>query len=99
MLEYQILLIEVLLILGINIFIFIYSALSVDMSITLISLSIFLILLIPFYLILEKLEILLYIDNIEENTFFKLVFFYSTLINVFIGMYLTIESIYLIAFS
>jgi len=99
MLEYQILLIEVLLILGINIFIFIYSALSVDMSITLISLSIFLIILIPFYLILEKLEILLYIDNIEENTFFKLVFFYSTLINVFIGMYLTIESIYLIAFS
>jgi len=99
MLEYQILLIEVLLILGINIFIFIYSALSVDMSITLISLSIFLTLLIPFYLILEKLEILLYIDNIEENTFFKLVFFYSTLINVFIGMYLTIESIYLIAFS
>ncbi len=99
MLEYQILLIKVLLILGINIFIFIYSALSVDMSITLISLSIFLILLIPFYLILEKLEILLYIDNIEENTFFKLVFFYSTLINVFIGMYLTIESIYLIAFS
>lgn len=99
MLEYQILLIEVLLILGINIFIFIYSALSVDMSITLISLSIFLILLIPFYLILEKLEILLYIGNIEENTFFKLVFFYSTLINVFIGMYLTIESIYLIAFS
>ena len=99
MLEYQILLIEVLLILGINIFIFIYSAFSVDMSITLISLTIFLILLIPFYLILEKLEILLYIDNIEENTFFKLVFFYSTLINVFIGMYLTIESIYLIAFS
>ena len=99
MLEYQILLIEVLLILGINIFIFIYSALSVDMSITLISLLIFLILLIPFYLILEKLEILLYIDNIEENTFFKFVFFYSTLINVFIGMYLTIESIYLIAFS
>ncbi|TKJ21957.1 MAG: hypothetical protein CEE43_08430 [Promethearchaeota archaeon Loki_b32] len=99
MLEYQILLIEVLLILGINIFIFIYSALSVDMSITLISLSIFLIILIPFYLILEKLEILLYIDNIEENPFFKLVFFYSTLINVFIGMYLTIESIYLIAFS
>lgn len=99
MLEYQILLIKVLLILGINIFIFIYSALSVDMSITLISLSIFLIILIPFYLILEKLEILLYIDNIEENTFFKLVFFYSTLINVFIGMYLTIESIYLIAFS
>ncbi len=99
MLEYQILLIEVLLILGINIFIFIYSVLSVDMSITLISLTIFLILLIPFYLILEKLEILLYIDNIEENTFFKFVFFYSTLINVFIGMYLTIESIYLIAFS
>ena len=99
MLEYQILLIEVLLILGINIFIFIYSAFSVDMSITLISLTIFLILLIPFYLILEKLEILLYIDNIEENTFFKFVFFYSTLLNVFIGMYLTIESIYLIAFS
>ncbi len=72
MLEYQILLIEVLLILGINIFIFIYSAFSVDMSITLISLTIFLILLIPFYLILEKLEILLYIDNRRFYTNYSL---------------------------
>jgi len=99
MLEYHLLLFEALLMLSVIIFIFIYSAFSADMITTLITFLIFLILLIPFYLILEKLEVLLYINNLENISFFKLIFFYSTLINVFIGIYYTIQSIYLIAFS
>lgn len=99
MLEYYLLLLEALLMLSVIIFIFIYSAFSADMLTTLIAFLIFLILLIPFYLILEKLEILLYINNLENISFFKLIFFYSILINVFIGIYFTIQSIYLIAFS
>lgn len=99
MLEYHLLLFEALLMLSVIIFIFIYSAFSADMITTLITFLIFLILLIPFYRILEKLEVLLYINNLENISFFKLIFFYSTLINVFIGIYYTIQSIYLIAIS
>jgi len=99
MLEIHLLLFEVLLMLSVIIFIFIYSAFSVDMLTTLIAFLIFLILLIPFHLILEKLEVLLYVNNLENIAFFKLIFFYSTLINLFIGIYFTIQSIYLIAFS
>ncbi len=97
--EFHLFLFEVLLMLSVIIFIFIYSAFSVDMLTTLIAFLIFLILLIPFYLILEKLEVLLYIYNLEHISFFRLIFFYSTLINIFIGIYFTIQSIYLIAFS
>jgi len=99
MLEIHLFLFEALLMLGVIIFIFIYSAFSVDMLTTLIAFLIFLILLIPFYLILDKLKVLLYVNNLENITLFKLIFFYSTLINVFIGIYFSIQSIYLIAFS
>lgn len=97
--EFIILLFEILLILSIFIFIFIYSAISADAIISLISFLVFLILLIPFYIILEKLEIYVYINNFEDITFFKIIFFYSTLINLFIGIYLVIELITLFVFT
>lgn len=99
MLEFNILLFEILLILSISIFIFIYSALSADLITSFISLLIFLILLIPFYLLLERLELIIYMNNLEHLSFFKLIFSYSTLINVFIGLFLVVESIYLSGFS
>jgi len=99
MLEFNILLFEILLILSISIFIFIYSAFSADTVTSFISLLIFLILLIPFYLILERLELIIYMNNLENVGFFKLIIVYSTLINVFIGLFLVVESIYLIGFS
>ncbi len=99
MLEFNILLFEILLILSISIFIFIYSAFSADTVTSFISLLIFLILLIPFYLILERLELIIYMNNLENIVFFKLIIVYSTLINVFIGLFLVVESIYLIGFS
>ena len=99
MLEFNILLFEILLILSIFIFIFIYSAFSVDMLTTLVSLLIFLILLIPFYIGIERLEVIVYINDLESTNFFKLIFFYSTLINMFIGLFLLVQTIYLIGFS
>ncbi len=99
MLELSIFLFEFLLFFSILIFIFIYSALSSDMLTTLISLLIFLIILAPFYLILNKFEIFVYINNLENVTFFKFLFFYSKLINVFIGIYLVIELFYLFIIS
>ena len=97
--EFHLLLFEALLMLSIITFIFLYSAFSADILTTLIGFLIFLILLIPFYQILENLEVLVYIYNLENITFFRLIFFYSTLINIFIGIYFTIQSIYLIGFS
>ncbi len=99
MLEFNILLIEVLLILSVFIIIFIYSAISAEMLTSLISLLIFLILIIPFYILLERLEILVYTNNLENVTFFKFIFFYSTLIIIFIGSFIVIESIYLFGIS
>jgi hypothetical protein len=97
--EFFIALLEILLILGIIIFIFIFSAISADTITSLISFLIFLILLIPFYILLENLEILAYVHNFENILFFKLIFSYTTLINLFIGIFFVIQLIYLTIFS
>jgi hypothetical protein len=75
--EINILLFEILLIVSVFILIFIYSALSIDLITTLISLLIFLILLIPFYKILERLEFIIYMNGLEDINFFKLIFFFQ----------------------
>ncbi len=93
--ELQILLIEIFIILSLYIFIFIYSVISVDTITTFLSFLIFLILLIPFYFLLDKLEFLVYFNNLEDIPIFNLIIFYSTLINLFIGLYLFIELVYL----
>lgn len=97
--EFNILFFEALIILSIYIFILIYSAISVDKIISLVSFLVFLILIIPFYIILERLEIFVYINNFEDITFFKFFFFYGRLINLFIGIYIVIELIYLFFLS
>ncbi|KKM64004.1 hypothetical protein LCGC14_1505720 [marine sediment metagenome] len=93
--ELQILLIEIFIILSLYIFVFIYSVISVDTITTLLSFLIFLILLIPFYFLLEKLDFLVHFNNLEDIPIFNLIVFYSTLINLFIGLYLFVELVYL----
>ena len=93
--EINIVLFEIFIILILYIFIFIYSAISSDTLTSCLSLSIFLILLIPLYFSLEKLKLLLFINNLENEAFFRILFFYSTLINIFIGFFLIIQLIYL----
>jgi hypothetical protein len=99
MLEFQILLVEALLILGIFIFIFVYSAISAELLTSIITLIIFLMLLIPFYLICEKLNIILYTSNLDNLRFFNFFFFYSTIIIIFIAVNLVVKSFYLFAIS
>lgn len=93
--ELNTILFEILIILMLYIFIFIYSAISSDTITTCLSLSIFLILLLPFYILLKKLRLLLFVNNLEDKVFFKILFFYSTLINIFIGFFLIIQLVYL----
>ena len=92
-------LLELLLILAVIIFLFIYSIISTDLITTLISFSIFLIILIPFYFILEKFKILIFVNNLEKYFFFKYVLFVSLIINIFIGFYLFIQLLYLMLSS
>jgi len=95
MLELNILILEICIILSINILIFIFSLISTDVIITSLSFLIYLILIIPFYLLLEKLELITLISNLENSPFYKLIIFYSWLLNIFIGISLFIELIYL----
>lgn len=97
--ELNILLIELLLTLGTVIFLFIYSTISIDILITMLSLLIFLSLLFPCYLLSERMEILVYINSLETMTIYNLVIYYSWLINIFIGVCLFIQLLYLLIYS
>jgi hypothetical protein len=98
MLELNILLLEISIILGVNILIFIFSLVSTDLLVSSLSFLIFLILLIPFYTLIEKLESTVFANNLEGLPFFRLLFFYSWLLNIFIGIGLFVELIYLFMF-
>jgi len=93
--EINIVVFEILVILMLFIFLFIYSAISSDTITTCLSLSIYVILLIPLYILLEKLSLILFTYNLENRIFFKTLFLFSTLINIFIGFFLIIQLIYL----
>lgn len=93
--EVNIIVFEILVILMLYIFIFIYSAISSDTVTSCLSFSIYIVLLLPLYILLEKLSLLIYVSNLENKTFFKILFFYSTIINIFIGFFLLIQLIYL----
>ncbi len=98
MIELNILLLEFSVILGINILIFIFSLVSTDLLVSSLSFLIFLILLLSFYTLIEKLESTVFANNLEGLLFFKLIFFYSWLLNIFIGIGLFVELIYLFMF-
>jgi hypothetical protein len=93
--ELNILILEICIILTIYIFILIFSLISTEILITSLGFIIFLILIIPFHLLLEKLELLIVINNLENSPFYKLIIFYSWVLNIFIGICLFVELIYL----
>lgn len=55
----------------------------------------FLILIIPFHLMIEKLELITLINNLEDSPFYNLIISYSWVLNIFIGISLFVELIYL----
>ncbi len=86
---------ELLLLLSVIILIFFYSIISTDVFITSLALLIFIVLIIPYQILLNELKILVFDNNLDNLLIFKLVFLYSWLINVFIGISLLIELVYL----
>ncbi len=93
--EISIVVFEILVIILLYIIIFIYSAISSDTITTCLSLSIYIILLLPLFLLLDKLNCLIFANNLENKLFFKVLFFYSTIINLFIGFFLLVQLLYL----
>jgi len=95
MLELNIIFLEFLLLLSVTILIFIYSIISTDVLITSLTLLIFMVLIIPYQILLNELKILVFKNNLDNLLIFNLVFFFSWLINIFMGISLLTELVYL----
>jgi len=99
MIEFNILFLKIILILGLFILAFIYSIISSDLLVTLLCLFLYLIFFFPFFLLIEKLRILLFLNNLEEIPYIKFFLWYSTIIVIIIGTFLFIQFFYLLFFA
>jgi len=99
MFEINFILNELLLLMAIFIIIFIFSAISSDITTVFICIVFFLFLLIPFSLLMQEFNNLMIEGNYDEFLIYKMIPFVATLINTFIGFYLFIEAIYIQFFS
>jgi hypothetical protein len=95
MYEIKFILVEILLILSFNILIFTYSAVSSEIITNCLAFFLFLILQIPFYLLLTKLEVIIFTNDLANIELFRVFFFYCNIINLFIGFFLVVQLIYL----
>jgi len=98
MLEFNLIIFEFYLLLTLFIFIFAFSVISADPITIFISIVLFFIFLIPFFQILNEIEVYAFSEGFE-TVFFKTVVPYSKLIVIFIGIFLFIELIYVFLFS
>jgi len=74
---------------------FIFSIISADSYSTTFSLVFFLIMLIPFYILLDDFNKLILLNNLEGILFFQIFLYYSNIICGFIGLFLIIQLLYL----
>ena len=95
MIELHFTLFEALLIMIIFTIIFFYSITSADLLSTLFSFMIFLILILPFYILIEECQFLIF-ENDLQNVFFLNIFYnFSIFITIFIGFFLFVQLLYL----
>jgi len=96
--ELNLILFEFYSLLAFFIFIFAFSVISAEPIAIFISLVLFFIFLMPFFQILNEIEVFAFNEGFE-TVFFKTVVSYSKLIVIFIGIFLFIEMIYVLLFS
>jgi hypothetical protein len=96
--ELNLILFEFYSLLAFFIFIFAFSAISAEPIAIFISLVLFFVFLIPFFQILNEIEVFVFSEGFE-TVFFKTVVPYSKLLVIFIGIFLFIELIYVFLFS
>jgi len=93
--ELNVAIIEILACYAIFFVLFIFSIISADSISTMFSLTFFLILIIPFYILLDEFRKLILLNNLQSVLIFKLILFYSNIITGFIGLFLIIQLLYL----
>lgn len=96
--ELNLILFEFYSLLAFFIFIFAFSVISAEPITIFISIVLFFIFLMPFFQILNEIEVFAFGEGFE-TMFFKTVVSYSKLLVVFIGIFLFIELIYVFLFS
>lgn len=96
--EFNLIIFEFYSLLAFFIFIFAFSVISAEPIAIFISIVLFFIFLMPFFQILNEIEVYAFIEGFE-TVFFKTVVSYSKLIVIFIGIFLFIELIYVFLFS
>jgi len=96
--ELNLILFEFYLLLVFFIFIFAFSVISAEPITIFISVVLFFIFLMPFFQILNEIEVFVFSEGFE-TVFFKTVVSYSKLLVIFIGIFLIIESIYVFLFN
>lgn len=99
MINISFIIIEIISLMSFIIIIFIYSALSTDTLTICICIILFLVLLLPFFAILNHLKLILLELNLESFLFCNSIIIFSIVVNLFIGLYLFIELIYVIFFN
>lgn len=99
MIEINFIILEIFIMMMIFIIIFIFAVISSEISTIFPCFALFLMLLIPFSLIMQDFNILIVELNYEIVPIFKMLPFFSTLINTFMGLYMFIEIIYVQFFS
>ena len=96
--ELNLILFEFYSLLAFFIFIFAFSVISAEPIAIFISIVLFFIFLVPFFQILNEIEVFVFSEGFE-TVFFKTVVSYSKLLVIFIGIFLFIELIYVFLFS
>lgn len=86
----------VMLYMSLFIIIFLFAAISADLLGTLICFIFFLLLLLPFYLILDQFKIWLFFNGIGTFSFFNSILSYAMVMLAFIGIFLFVQLMYLV---
>lgn len=98
MIQFNLIILEIGLIISMVIFIFVYSLISSDLLVTIICFTIYLIFFVPLFLILEQFRLSL-LDNLIFFDIYKIIRFICFSVYILIGLILFIELLYLIFFS
>jgi len=98
MLEFHVIIVEFFLLIALFLFIFAFSIISTESITVFISIVLFFILLIPFFQILNEINVVGFNEGYEFNLLNSIIS-YSKFIIIFIGVFLIVEFIYISFFS
>ena len=99
MADLNLLLLEFFTLLGIIIFIFGFSVISTEPTLIIFAIILIFVLTLPYVQIIYEIETLMFNYGLENELLFRILYPYSKLIIIFIGIFLIIELIYIFLFN